>query len=158
MTTVRHVVRSIRAIAARLQSRRVGLLTFGLVIGILVAACAGSSPSPEPSANTPAASQATPTGQNRLPGPEEFGITTTELVKSVEAVESLISKCMSDAGFEYIAVDYDTVRKGMVADKSLPGVSDEDFIAQYGYGISTLYTGLSPQLSEVVTPAQIGLG
>jgi hypothetical protein len=127
-------------------------------MGILMAACGGGSPSPAPSTNTPAASQGTPTGQNRLPGPEEFGMTTAELVKSVEAVESKIAKCMSGAGFEYIAVDYDTVRKGMVADKSLPGVSDEDFIAQYGYGISTLYTGLPPQLANTATPAQIGLG
>jgi len=169
MNTVRNVDRKIRAIAARLQSRRVGLLACGLLIGVLVAACSGGSPSPTPSANTsssapsvntPAASQATATatGQNRLPGPEEFGMTTTELVESIEAVESLISKCMSDAGFEYIAVDYDTVRKGMVADKSLPGVSDDDYIAQYGYGISTLYTGLPSQLADVATPAQIGLG
>ena len=158
MTTVRHVVLPIRAITAWLQSRRVGFLTFGLVIAIGVAGCAGGSTSPGPSANTPEASRATATVQTRLPGPEEFGMTTTELVESVEAVESLIAKCMSDAGFEYVAVDYDTVRKGMVADKSLPGVSDEDYIAQYGYGISTLYTGLPPQLSEVATPAQIGLG
>ncbi len=160
MNMVRNVDRKIRAIASGLQSRRVGLLAFGLIVGILVAACSGGSQSPAPSANTPAASQgtATATGQNRLPGPEEFGMTTTDLVESAEAIESLISKCMSDAGFEYIAVDYGTVRKGMVADKSLPGVSDEDFIAQYGYGISTLYTGLSPQLADVATPAQIGLG
>ncbi|HEY4688623.1 MAG TPA: hypothetical protein VIK33_04875 [Anaerolineae bacterium] len=77
---------------------------------------------------------------------------------SIEAVESLIAKCMSDAGFEYIAVDYNTVRKGMLADKSLPGVSDQDFVAQYGYGISTLYTGLAPQIADANTPAKIGLG
>ena len=65
---------------------------------------------------------------------------------------------MSDAGFEYIAVDYNTVRRGMVADKSLPGVSDEQYTAQFGYGISTLYTGLPPQLADVATPAKIGLG
>ena len=160
MSTVRHVVQNFRAIAARLHSSRVSLLALWLVMGILVAACSSGSQSPTPSANTPAASQATAsaTGQNRLPGPEEFGMTTEELVKSAEAVESLISKCMSDAGFEYIAVDYGTVRKGMVADKSLPGVSDEDYIAQYGYGISTLYTGLPPQLADVATPAQVGLG
>jgi hypothetical protein len=65
---------------------------------------------------------------------------------------------MSDAGFEYIAVDYNTVRRGMVADKSLPGVSGEQYIAQFGYGISTLYTGRPPQLADVATPAKIGLG
>jgi len=167
MKTVREGVGKIRAATARLQSRRVGFLAIGLVIGILAAACSGTSTSPDPSTTPPVAGQptgapspgqSTPTVQNRLPGPEEFGMTTQELVTSVEKVESLIAQCMRDAGFEYIAVDYDTVRKGMVADKSLPGVSDEDFIAQYGYGISTLYTGLPPQLSELATPAQIGLG
>ena len=158
MKTVRNAVRKIRAIDARLQSRRVGLLALGLVIGILVAACGGGSQSPDPSANTPAASPASATVQASLPGTEEFGLSKEELVKSIEAVEPLIAKCMSDAGFEYIAVDYDTVRKGMLADKSLPGLSEREYIAQFGYGISTLYTGLGPQLADAATPAKIGLG
>jgi hypothetical protein len=65
---------------------------------------------------------------------------------------------MNDAGFEYIAVDFNTIRRGMVADKSLPGLSERQFMAQYGVGISTFYTGVAPQLSEIVTPQQIGLG
>jgi hypothetical protein len=93
-----------------------------------------------------------------LPGTEEFGLSKEGLVTSIEAVESLIAKCMNDAGFEYIAVDYNTVRRGMSADKSLPGVSDAAYLAQYGYGIATLYTGQPPQLSAVAIPAQIGLG
>ncbi len=89
---------------------------------------------------------------------EEFGLPMEELVSKVEAVEADIASCMSEAGFEYIANDFASVRQGMVADKSLPGVSDEQFIAQYGFGITTLYTGQPPQLSEVATPAQLGLG
>ena len=108
--------------------------------------------------NAPAASQGSTSGRAARPGTEEFGLSKEGLVTSVEAVESLIAKCMSDAGFEYIAVDYNTVRRGMTADKSLPGVSDRAYLAQYGYGISTLYTGLPPQLSDVAIPAQIGLG
>ncbi|MEK7323720.1 MAG: hypothetical protein AAB217_00520, partial [Chloroflexota bacterium] len=123
-----------------------------LVLALLVAACGNGTTSAPPSANTPATSQA------GRPGTEEFGMTKEELVRNIEAVEALIAKCMSDAGFEYIAVDYDTVRKGMTSDKALPGVTDEQFIAQYGYGISTLYTGQSPQLADIPTAAQIGLG
>jgi hypothetical protein len=89
---------------------------------------------------------------------EEFGLSMEELVSKVEAVETSIASCMNEAGFEYIASDFASVRQGMTADKSLPGVSDEDFIAQYGFGITTLYTGQPPQLSEVATPAQLGLG
>ena len=96
--------------------------------------------------------------QEALPGTEEFGMTMEELVTRIETVEGLIAECMSAAGFEYVAVDFDTVREGMLADKSLPGLSEEEFIDQYGFGISTLYTGLGPQLSEATTPAKIGLG
>jgi hypothetical protein len=96
--------------------------------------------------------------QADLPGTEEFGLSMPELVKSVETVEGLIATCMSEAGFEYIAADFNTVRRAMVSDKSLPGLSEKQYVEQYGFGISTLYTGLSPQLSEVLTPAQMGLG
>jgi hypothetical protein len=93
-----------------------------------------------------------------LPGTEEFGLTKEGLVTSIEAVEALIAQCMAEAGFEYIAADYNTVRRGMVADKSLPGLSERQFFNQYGYGISTLYTGLAPQVADVNIPAKIGLG
>jgi len=91
-------------------------------------------------------------------GTEEFGLTTEQLVANVERVETLISQCMRKQGFEYVAVDYLTVRKGMSADKSMPGVSEDEFIEKYGYGISTLYTGLAPQLNEGYSPARVGLG
>ncbi len=93
-----------------------------------------------------------------IPGKEEFGMTREELFTAIENVEAEISSCMRAAGFEYVAVDYSTVRRGMTADKSLPGMSEGQFIEQYGFGISTLYTGQAPQLSEQRTPAQIGLG
>ena len=186
MKTVRNVVRKIRAIAARLQSRRVGLLVFGLVIGILVAACGGGSTPPDQPANTPAASQAevpateasqaevpateasqaeapateesqaevsaTEASADKLPGTEEFGMTPEELVTNIEAVEALIATCMSDAGFEYVPVDYATVRKAMTSDKSAPGLSSEEYAATYGYGISTQPPGGAD------SPAVIGLG
>ena len=49
-------------------------------------------------------------------GTEEFGLTPRQLVSSIERVEALISSCMRRQGFQYIAADYDTVRKGMSAD------------------------------------------
>jgi len=164
MRSVRDAVRKLKAIRAGLQGRRVGLLTWVLVTGILAAACGAGSPLPAPSTHTPPPTHTpapnpggTP-GQKPLPGTEEFGLSEEELVTNIEDVESLIAKCMSDAGFEYIAVDYNTVRKGMLADKKLPGVSDEAYIAQFGYGISTLYTGLAPQVADANTAAKIGLG
>jgi hypothetical protein len=92
------------------------------------------------------------------PGTQEFGLTPRQLVGSIEKVEALISKCMREQGFEYVAVDYITVRRGMSADKNLPGVSEEEFINKYGFGVSTLYTGQPPQLATGYSPGKVGLG
>ncbi|MGR9012408.1 MAG: hypothetical protein ACU83U_02075 [Gammaproteobacteria bacterium] len=91
-------------------------------------------------------------------GTEEFGLTAKQLVQNVEKVEALIAKCMREQGFEYVPADYITVRKGMAADKSLPGLSEEEFIGKYGFGVSTLYTGTPPQLASGYNPGKEGLG
>jgi hypothetical protein len=92
------------------------------------------------------------------PGTEEFGMTKKELAQSIEKVEGLIAKCMRKQGFEYIPVDYTTARRAMVSDKSLPGMDEDEFIEQYGYGVATLYTGKAPQLNEGYSPGRLGLG
>ena len=92
------------------------------------------------------------------PGTQEFGLTPRQLVQYVEKVETLIAECMRAQGFEYVPVDYMTVRRGMSADKRLPGIGEEEFIAKYGFGISTLYTGQAPQLTRGYSPARVGLG
>ena len=155
MSIGKNLLQDINAVIVKCRS---GIWTLGLVLALFLAACNGNSTSPTASANTPEASPGNATAQSGPPGTEEFGLTKEELVRNIEAVEALIAKCMSAAGFDYVAVDYDTVRKGMTSDKALPGVTDEQFIAQYGYGISTLYTGKSPQLADVPVAAQIGLG
>jgi hypothetical protein len=91
-------------------------------------------------------------------GTEEFGMSPRELVQAIEKTEELIARCMREQGFQYVAVDYNTVRDGMAADKRLPGLSEEEFIKRHGFGVSTLYTGLPPQLSTDYSPARIGLG
>jgi hypothetical protein len=96
--------------------------------------------------------------QTALPGTEEFGMTKKELVQAIEKVEALIAECMRQEGFEYVAADYTTVRRGMMADKSLPGLTEEEFIEAHGFGISTLYTGVAPQLAEGYCPGKVGLG
>jgi hypothetical protein len=91
-------------------------------------------------------------------GTAEFGLSEKELVQRIEQVEELISKCMREEGFEYVAADHNTVRAGMAADKRLPGLSEEEFVRNYGFGISTMYTGQPPQLATGYSPAKIGLG
>ncbi len=92
------------------------------------------------------------------PGTQEFGLTPRQLVQSIEKIEVLISKCMREQGFQYVAVDYITVRKGMSADKNMPGLSEEEFIDRHGFGVATMYTGKPPQLSMGYSPAKVGLG
>ncbi len=91
-------------------------------------------------------------------GSQEFGLSPKELVQYVERVEAGIAKCMRAQGFEYIAVDYETVRKGMSADKRLPGLSEEEFIRNHGFGAATMYTGQAMQLAAGYSPAKVGLG
>jgi hypothetical protein len=91
-------------------------------------------------------------------GTEEFGLSQRELVQAIEKTEQLIARCMTEQGFQYVAADHNTVRAGMSADKILPGLSEEEFVNRYGFGISTFYTGLPPQLSTGYSPARIGLG
>jgi hypothetical protein len=91
-------------------------------------------------------------------GTEEFGMSPRELVQAIEKTEQLIARCMADQGFQYMAADHNTVRAGMSADKSLPGLSEEEFVSRYGFDVSTFYSGLPPQLSTGYNPARVGLG
>lgn len=91
-------------------------------------------------------------------GTEEFGLSPRELVQSIERTEELIASCMRDQGFMYVAADYNTVRAGMSADKQVPGLSEAEFIARHGFGVSTFYTGLAPQQATGYSPARVGLG
>ncbi len=153
MKTLRIHIQKIGSLRPRYR-----LLVLGLIVGLLATACGGLPAPSESTTSNPAGSQNSTTSQRSVLNTEEFGLTTEELVRSIEEVESLIAQCMSEAGFEYIAADYNTVRRGMVADKSLPGLSEKQYFDQHGFGISTLYTGLPPQLAEETTPAKIGLG
>src|SRR5215510_8385064 len=104
---------------------------------------------------------ATAAAQSKAPpglGTEEFGMSPRELVQAIEKTEELIARCMRDHGFQYVAADYNTVRAGMSADKRLPGLSEEEFVGRYGFGISTFYTGQPPQLTSDYSPARVGLG
>jgi hypothetical protein len=91
-------------------------------------------------------------------GTEEFGLSPRELVQAIEKTEQLIASCMREQGFNYIAADYNTVRDGMAADKKLPGLDEEEFVKRHGFGVSTFYDGLPPQLSTGYSPARVGLG
>ncbi len=95
---------------------------------ILVSACGGSSSAKDSSA-----------GGSAKIGNEEFGLSLQELTTRVEATEKAIGECMTAAGFEYLPADFASIKQAMDSDKTAPGLSDEAYVAQYGYGITTQF-------------------
>lgn len=123
----------------RLHLGIVGVAVMGLAL--LIAACGGGSSgaTTAPDASGPAA---TP---NLTRGNAEFGLTEEEVARRVDAVEAIITTCMTEAGFEYVPVDPQTARIAMDSDSKVSGTSPEDFRAEFGYGITTLYAGSDSQ-------------
>ena len=70
-------------------------------------------------------------------GTEEFGLNDEELVTAIEQVEGAIASCMADAGFQYTPIDPVTFRETMDTLGGSGGLSNQEYIAQYGYGFST---------------------
>ena len=107
-----------------------------IIGGVLVLAACGGGSDEKDAGQTP---QPTSGGDGtEQVGREEFGMTEEQLVNAIEAGESRIAECMADAGFEYIPIDSETFRDAMDARGTVSGLSDEEFVAQYGYGITTL--------------------
>ena len=100
------------------------IITLLLVIAVTTTACGASE----------TVSQATATQREPI---EEFGMTPSQLALAVDDVEGRIETCMQEAGFDYVAADWPTVQTAMNAFQSAPGLSDDDYIAQFGYGLST---------------------
>jgi hypothetical protein len=159
---------NVQVFAQKSRTRAIELLGLCLIIAVFLAACGGSTspettdasaasqvdtptaaPAPEETESQEAA--ADPEGENSEPGTEEFGLTEEELVEKVEAVEALIATCMSDAGFEYVPVNFATVKEAMESVQNPPGTTEAEFRAQYGYAISI-------ERPAADDPAIIGLG
>jgi hypothetical protein len=100
---------------------------------LIVAACGGGSDE-----NSNGETQAPANGNGEQVGKEEFGMTEEELVQAIEDTEAAIAACMSGEGFEYVPIDPVTFRDAMGSLTAVPGLNDEEFVAQYGYGFSTL--------------------
>jgi len=102
---------------------------------LVLAACGGSSNEEGPTDTQQPTSGGNGSGEI---GREEFGMTEEELVNAIDDVEASIATCMEAAGFEYVPIDAETFRDGMdLVGGSAPGLSDQEFFAQYGYGITT---------------------
>lgn len=131
-TETRHRSASSRPQEARVTSRAlVAGAALGLVLVLAATGCgSGSSASPAGSGGSSAADRP-------KYGSEEFGLSTEELAVRIEKVEAAIGQCMQQAGFDYVPVDFDTVYAAMASSGSTPGVTDEEYLAQFGFGITT---------------------
>lgn len=109
----------------------------GLAAVMAVASCGGSSSSGSPSSGDTGSPTSAAGGTAPMAGSEEFGLTLEELATRIEQVEGAIGACMTEAGFEYVPVDYETVKAAMDSDETAPGISDEEYVAQFGFGITT---------------------
>ena len=105
---------------------------------LVLAACGGGSPAKK----TESGGSPTP---NLERGNAEFGLTEEEVARRVDAVEAIIATCMTEAGFEYVPVDPATARVAMDSDSKVSGTSPDEFRAEFGYGITTLYAGSDSQ-------------
>ena len=103
-------------------------LIFGALIGLVVSAC-GSDEASEDTVAEGQTTQAT----------EEFGLSAAELARRIEDTEALIATCMTDAGFQYVALDSVSVLDAMSSDQTAAGISDEDYVKQYGLGLTTQF-------------------
>lgn len=109
----------------------------GITLAIAATACGGGSGA---STSTPDGSAPGGSANGSAPvSPEEFGLSLAELAVRVEDTEGLIAKCMTEAGFDYVALDFVTIKAAMDSDETAAGVSSEDYLKQYGKGITTQF-------------------
>ncbi len=125
-----------------LSARTLLWMALAAAASVALVACGGGSKSPAPGGavadQTRPATSASGQANGYEPPTEEFGMTETQLVTSIERGETLIASCMAGAGFDYVPIDAVTFREAMNAYGTAPGISDQEFVAQYGYGITTL--------------------
>jgi hypothetical protein len=96
------------------------LACMAIVGGGLLAGCGGDKSTP----------------QNPAELEDQLGFSRTGIVERQSRVEGAIRDCMKAQGFDYIPVD-PFAQQAALTGKAR--ISDEDFIKQFGYGISTLF-------------------
>jgi hypothetical protein len=99
-----------------------------LTAALGLAACGGDD----------SASSEQPASKKQPSGPveDQLGFDTAGIMARQSRVEADIRECMKAQGFEYVPVDPFAQRAAVTGASRL---SDEDFLNQFGYGISTLW-------------------
>ena len=73
---------------------------------------------------------------------DQLGLTQSGIEAAQARIETDIATCMRQEGFQYTPVDPVAARAALTGKSNL---SDEEFQAQFDYGIATLYGRASPQ-------------
>lgn len=105
----------------------VGPLLCAVIAAIGFAGCGGDDP----------ASPATPVELE-----DQLGFSESGVAERQSRVEGRIRDCMKAQGFDYVPVDPLAQRAALTGKAHM---SDEEFLAQFGYGISTLFGRGNPQ-------------
>ncbi|HWT26029.1 MAG TPA: hypothetical protein VN213_21155 [Solirubrobacteraceae bacterium] len=101
---------------------RILMTAVAMTAALALASCGGDEPAP---ADKPPADVE-----------DELGFDQASIMERQSRVETAIQACMRNQGFEYTPVDPFAQRAAVVGSSRL---TDEEFLRQYGYGISTLW-------------------
>ena len=107
-------------------ARVLSILLLGAALGL--AACGGD----DSASSQPTSSKKQPSG----PVEDQLGFDTAGIMARQSRVEADIRECMKAQGFDYVPIDPFAQRAAVTGASRL---SDEDFLKQFGYGISTLW-------------------
>jgi hypothetical protein len=106
------------------------LTTAALFPALALSACGGSGDAEGSSTGGKSAKHA------NGPVEDQLGFDTAGIMARQSRVEADIHECMKAQGFDYVPVDPFAQRAAVTGASRL---SDEDFLKQFGYGISTLW-------------------
>jgi hypothetical protein len=119
-----------------------------VALSLLAAACGGGSTSSNQGGGStssnqastgPASTEGQTTQVAKDTGTLEFGLTEEEYAAHIEKTQALIASCMSEAGFEYVPADVESVAKAQTAVRTEPGMDREEYKKRWGYGVSTRF-------------------
>ena len=130
---MRHSILSLPAGAPRATRPVIALVLTGAALAL--AGCGGDSsggPTNAAATSSTGSSGAQTTGAVE----DQLGFDQAGILARESRVEAAIAQCMKNEGFDYIPIDPFAQRAALVGTSRL---SDEDFLKQFGYGISTLW-------------------
>lgn len=126
-------------LAARAHARAISAVMAALGAALVLGACGGG----DESASTPQARPAASKAQgSKGPVEDQLGFDQDGITARQSRVEAAIRDCMKAEGFDYVPIDPIAQRAALLGSGRL---TDEDFLEQFGYGISTLWGRGNPQ-------------